>query len=88
MSQLESPSPSPSPITDALLAGRPVVPCWPSQVAVAQHALADRLERAVVELGHCVTSAVEIGRPVTARRIEGVRLRVAELPGLVREDWR
>jgi hypothetical protein len=88
MPPLDSPSPSPSPLADALLDDRAVVPCWPHQIPVAQRALADRLGRAVEELGHCVTSAMEIGSVVTARRIESVRLRAAELPGLVREDCR
>lgn len=78
----------PTPFADALLDERLFVPCSASQVATAQRALAERLSRAVVELDHCVTSALEIGRPVTAKRIESVRIRAQELPGLVKEDWR
>lgn len=72
-----------SPIADSLLGC-----CPPPFRPEAQRALEMRLKRAVAELGYCVAAALEIERPVTARRIEGVRLRAAEAAALVGEDWR
>ena len=77
------PDDSRSPITDALLGD-----CPPALRPEAQRALQLRLKRAVAELGFCVAAALEIERPVTARRIEAVRLRASEVANLIGEDFR
>lgn len=77
-----------TPIADALSNPDALVPCPLAFRAEAQRALLLRLQRAAFEMRCCARSAVEIGMPVTARRIENVRSLCAELPNVLREDPR